>query len=166
MLTSASRPPSFVFGMLFCVAISLDANRLKNTIQVVRCSARLLSCDALTRLLQIGVCIFNLALIVTAALQIPQVKIALRIQNQAIGGVPPGLYDEVQKFLIVVPVVTGLAQIPITFLTYKLWGEYGWSVYKALGASIEQRRRFLVYQVFQVLLKVSDAGKRGQAVQC
>ncbi|PWO00593.1 hypothetical protein FA09DRAFT_304815 [Tilletiopsis washingtonensis] len=125
----------FVFGMLFCVAISLDANRLKNTIQVI------------------GVCIFNLALIVTAALQIPQVKIALRIQNQAIGGVPPGLYDEVQKFLIVVPVVTGLAQIPITYLTYKLWGEYGWSVYKALGASIEQRRRFLVYQVFQVLLK-------------
>ncbi|PWN43396.1 hypothetical protein IE81DRAFT_288670 [Ceraceosorus guamensis] len=137
----------FLFGAVFLVCISLDAQRLKNTIQVM------------------GVCIFNVALIVTAALEISQVRDALQYQdNQGIGvrcedrpnrrcSAIGDLLPFVERLLIAVPIIVGLAQVPITFLTYKLWQEYGWQVYKAIGASIEQRQRFLVYQVFQVLLK-------------
>lgn len=57
------------------------------------------------------------------------------------------LYPLVEKFLIVVPVVVGVAQVPITFLTYKLHGDFGWLIYQQLGADLWVRRMHLYYEV-------------------
>ncbi|UZJ51097.1 hypothetical protein CBS101457_000417 [Exobasidium rhododendri] len=136
-----------MFGMIFIVLIALDANRLKNTIQVI------------------GVTIFNIALLVTAALEISQVRDALRLQDASgegvecsedTGAICSGLNDlfpSVEKYLIVVPVVVGIAQIPLTFIAFKLWSEWGWRIYKLIGADINIRRYYLCYQVLVVLLK-------------
>ncbi|KAK0542986.1 hypothetical protein OC846_006334 [Tilletia horrida] len=138
----------FVLGMVFEVLIALDAVRLKNTIQVV------------------GVAIFNVALTVTAALEITQVRDALERQDIERDGIPCHFnqaercsavdtlyYPLVQKFLIVVPILTGLAQIPITILTYYLFRDFGWAIYRKIGADLRIRNMFLWYQVFVVWLK-------------
>lgn len=135
----------FVFGMLFEVIFALDAARLKNTIQCI------------------GVSVFNVALIITASLEISQVRDAIRNQDEASGynflcdpsdqnsrkvcDLSNTLYPTVEKFLIVVPVIVGLAQIPITILTWRLHTEFGWLIYKKLGADLSIRKMFLWYQV-------------------
>jgi len=138
----------FVLGMVFEFIVALDAVRLKNTIQVV------------------GVAIFNVALTVTAALEITQVRDAMERQDLDNGGIPCAnnrarlcnavddfYYPTVQKFLVVVPILTGLAQIPITILTYYLFKDFGWAIYRKIGADLRIRNMFMWYQVFVVWLK-------------
>ncbi|KAE8216855.1 hypothetical protein CF327_g40 [Tilletia walkeri] len=137
----------FVLGMVFEFIVALDAVRLKNTIQVV------------------GVAIFNVALTVTAALEITQVRDALERQDLDFGGIPcksnptglcsavDELYPIVQRFLIVVPILTGLAQIPLVILSYYLFKDFGWAIYRKIGADLRIRNMFMWYQVFVVWLK-------------
>lgn len=74
---------------------------------------------------QIGVTIFNIAMIVVAALEIPQVHKALRLQDESGAGIKcpndPGaicsgtrdLFPTSQRYLIVVTVLIGVAQFPM-----------------------------------------------------
>ncbi|CAO1617044.1 unnamed protein product [Parajaminaea phylloscopi] len=138
----------FVFGMLFFVILALDAFRLHNTIQIVGCV------------------VFNVALLVTAALEVSQVRTALQNQDRYGRGVPcpfnerrrcgavDTLYPAVRPQLIATPVIIGAAQIPLTWLTFKLWQDFGWQIYKKIGADLMQRRRMLVYQIWVVMLKI------------
>src|SRR5438552_1649613 len=59
----------------------------------------------------------------------------------------------VRPFLIAVPCVIGFAMILLMFITWKLFDEFGWTIYKHIGASVRMRRRYLVYQIFISLLK-------------
>lgn len=82
----------FVLGVIFEFGIALDAARLKNTIQVsptVRIvPSRSIPSHAPSLFQCIGVAVFNVALIITAALEISQVRDALTIQDQDFGGIP------------------------------------------------------------------------------
>src|SRR5579871_623361 len=59
----------------------------------------------------------------------------------------------VHPFLIAVPCVISLAIILLMGITWKLFDEFGWKIYKVIGASVQMRRRYLVYQIFISLLK-------------
>jgi hypothetical protein len=59
----------------------------------------------------------------------------------------------VKPFLIAVPSVIALAGIILLIITWKLYDEFGWTIYKHIGASVQMRRHFLVYQIFVALLK-------------
>jgi uncharacterized RDD family membrane protein YckC len=59
----------------------------------------------------------------------------------------------VYPFLIAVPCVIGFAMILLMGITWKLFDEFGWTIYKHIGASVQMRRRYLVYQIFISLLK-------------
>lgn len=137
----------FVFGMLFFIVIVMDAFRLHNTIQIVGCV------------------VYNVALLVTAALEVTQVRSALQSQDRIGRGVPcpfdekrrcgavATLYPAIRPQLIATPAIIGAAQIPLTWLTFKLWQDFGWQVYKKIGADLQKRRMMLVYQIFVVMLK-------------
>lgn len=122
-----------IFAMIFLVLVSLDANRQKNTIQII------------------GVAALNVAILVTTALEIPQAHDALQYQDDKGGGarcmdVPQvagrrgrrcnaidTLFPLVEKLLIVVPVIVGVSQFVLTYLAWKLWSEWGWRIYKVRG---------------------------------
>jgi hypothetical protein len=59
----------------------------------------------------------------------------------------------VRPFLIAVPAVIGFFSIILFFITWKLFQEFGWTIYKHIGASVQMRRRYLIYQIFVALLK-------------
>src|SRR5271170_1431988 len=59
----------------------------------------------------------------------------------------------VQAFLIAVPCVIAVAAAILFLITWKLFQEFGWSIYKQIGASVQMRQRFLIYQIFVALLK-------------
>lgn len=135
-------------GMVFQFLIALDAVRLKNTLQVV------------------GVLVFNIAMCVAAALEIPQVRDALLAQDRAGGGVKcqaadtvsrcdaiSSLVPKVRAFLIVVPIVIGVWEFILLSIAWRLWKEFSWSIYTNIGADLKLRNRYLWYQVYVVFLK-------------
>ncbi|CAO1638460.1 unnamed protein product [Sympodiomycopsis kandeliae] len=137
----------FVFGMVYLVLVALDAFRLHNTIQII------------------GVLVFNLALLITAALQVSQVRAAFDNQDRYGRGVPcqdrPGrrcgavstLYPAVKPQLIATPIIIAVAEAAIIYLTFRLWQDFGWQIYRKIGADLIKRKMMLVYQVFVVFLK-------------
>ncbi|KAI7864737.1 hypothetical protein BDF14DRAFT_1731620 [Spinellus fusiger] len=44
--------------------------------------------------------------------------------------------------------------IVFTFLAYKLYLEFGWHIYKKIGADLAMRDRYKMYQIFMMLLKL------------
>ncbi|KNE58551.1 hypothetical protein AMAG_04117 [Allomyces macrogynus ATCC 38327] len=56
--------------------------------------------------------------------------------------------------LIVIPVVLGVFTIIFAALAYKLYLEFGWKIYKKIGADPNMKNMFRLYQVFLTLLKV------------
>lgn len=138
----------FVFGCVFQVVISWDAVRLKNTMQLI------------------GVLIFNIALTVTAAIEIRQVRDALNAQDRYGGGVQcennpeeecraRSLFPSVERYLIAVTGVCFVMEFLLAWLTFKLWKEFGWVIYQKIGADLKVRRMFFWYQLFIVFLKFS-----------
>src|SRR5271154_2358277 len=59
----------------------------------------------------------------------------------------------VHPFLIAVPCVIAMAGIILLFIAFQLFDEFGWSIYKHIGASVQMRQRYLIYQIFVALLK-------------
>lgn len=132
----------FIFGFLYELLLVWDALRLKNTIQII------------------GICIANLALLVYTAIQIDQIHDALTLlgQNNGLDGgytnekgvvISPqqALWDEVQGFLIAIPIILAVGTIILSFIAWKLYQVFAWDILKQIGADYRMKKRFLHYQV-------------------
>ncbi|KAL1857479.1 hypothetical protein Daus18300_010344 [Diaporthe australafricana] len=138
----------FIFGFLYELLLVWDALRLKNTIQII------------------GICIANLALLVYTAIQIDQIHEALTLlgKNNGLDGgyvntagvqITPqqALWDEVQGFLIAIPIILAVGTIVMSFIAWKLYQVFAWDILKQIGADYRMKKRFLHYQVYIALLK-------------
>lgn len=118
----------FIFGFIYQLALVWDALRLKNTIQVI------------------GLCLYNLGLLIYATVQYDQIDRAVDVLNQN-AEISPGFGQDVKPFLIAVPCVLALGTIAFSFVAWKLYDEFAWSIYKHISADLRLKRRYLVYQV-------------------
>ena len=110
-----------------------DALRLKNTIQVI------------------GLCLFNNALLIYAAVQMTQIDDAvstLRLKNN----IDQGVWPKVKPFLIAVPCVIAVGSLAMSFVARKLYDEFAWTIYKHISADLRMKRRYLTYQVLYLCL--------------
>ncbi|KAK7743498.1 hypothetical protein SLS53_004032 [Cytospora paraplurivora] len=138
----------FIFGFLYELLLVWDALRLKNTIQII------------------GICIANLALLVYTVIQIDQIHEAVVLlgQNGALNGAyvdsngtqvtaQKALWDEVQPFLIAIPIILAVGTIAMSFVAWKLYQVFAWDILKQIGADYRMKKRFLDFQVYIALLK-------------
>jgi len=132
----------FGFAELFELIIAIDAIRLRNVIELI------------------GILCFQVALLVFSILFIPQTKKALVTSGEICDGSnyatcdgPGSLYNMVEKFLIVCPIVIGLSLFVMSYFVHLLYGEFGWAVFHAIGADPKKKRMFRWYQIMIVLLK-------------
>lgn len=58
-----------------------------------------------------------------------------------------------RPILIIIPVITGIAQVAYTYLAYKIYQDFGWLVFKRLGADRKIHRYYFYYEIFACLLK-------------
>lgn len=126
----------FLFAEFFGLIVAWDSLRLKNTIQVI------------------GLCIYHLALMVYAIIQIDQIKEALGsvlITNEDVWGTSTAL--SIEPWLIVVPAIIGSACLLLSYFAYRLYEEFGWTIYKHIGADLAMRRNYMAFQIFIALLK-------------
>ncbi|KAJ5767100.1 uncharacterized protein N7511_004716 [Penicillium nucicola] len=124
----------YIFALLYELALSYDALRRKNTIQLV------------------GLCICNLGLLTYGFLQMQEIKSTVRtaLNDQAVSD---QLLHTFRIEIVLVPIILGVCTIAMTFFTWKLRAEFSWSIYKNISADLQMKRRYLTYQVYIALLK-------------
>ncbi|KAI9706159.1 MAG: hypothetical protein M1820_004920 [Bogoriella megaspora] len=128
----------FIFGLLYQLFLVWDALRLQNTIQVI------------------GLCIYNGAMLVYAAVQVGQINDAVKgldVDGNTTGDIDPNLWAQIKPFLVAVPCVLALGTIVMSFLAWKLYDEFAWTIYKHISADLRLKRRYLIYQIYIALLK-------------
>ena len=117
----------YIFALLYELALSYDALRRRNTIQLV------------------GLCICNQGLFAFGILQMREIKDT--IATLANKDLSDRLQDLYKIELILVPVLLGVGTLCMSFFTWKLRGEFSWSIYKNISADLQMKRRYFVYQV-------------------
>ncbi|KAK2742458.1 hypothetical protein FQN57_005349 [Myotisia sp. PD_48] len=124
----------YIFGCLYELVLTYDALRMKNTIQVI------------------GLCICNLGLLVYGAVQIEQIREAIAELREK-NFIAPEALDEIYPFLVAIPCITALGTLIMAFVTWKLYDEFAWTIYKHISADLRMKRRYLTYQIYIALLK-------------
>lgn len=122
----------FVFGFVYQLVLVYDSLRLKNTIQVI------------------GLCIYNLGLLVYASVQVNQInKAVFELYLSSPSYLPEGqlVWPVLRPFLIAVPVLMGVGTVILTYIAWKLYDEFAWTIYKHISADLRMKRRFLTFQV-------------------
>jgi hypothetical protein len=120
----------FIFGFLYQLILVYDSLRLKNTIQVI------------------GLCIYNMGMLIYAAIQYDQI-------NKAIDGlfvqgyVKPNttVWQDIQPYLVAVPCIIALFTVVMSVIAWKLYDEFAWTIYKHISADLRMKRRYLTFQV-------------------
>lgn len=128
----------FIFAHIFLVALCYDALRLKNTIQVM------------------GICIFNLALLLYAAIQMDQIGDANRAlaTEDTVKPLRKGdIWPQIRPLLIIIPCLIALSTILMAIVCWKLYDEFAWRIYKHISADLRMKKRYLTFQIFIALLK-------------
>ncbi|KAL6713815.1 hypothetical protein ACLMJK_008309 [Lecanora helva] len=124
----------YIFGFIYQLVLVYDALRLKNTIQVI------------------GLCLFNNALLIYAAVQGTQINDAISRLKSG-NHIDPTVWSAVKPFLIAIPCVIALGTIAMSFVARKLYDEFAWTIYKHISADLRMKRRYLTYQIYVALLK-------------
>lgn len=105
-----------------------DALRMKNTIQII------------------GLCMCNVGLLIYGAVQVNQINTAVN-ELTSPGYIKPEVWGQSKPFLIVIPCLVGVGSILMTFVAWKLYDEFAWTIYKHISADLRMKRRYLTYQV-------------------
>ncbi|ORY96043.1 hypothetical protein BCR41DRAFT_314909 [Lobosporangium transversale] len=128
----------FVFAQLFQLVLAWDAVRAQNTIEMI------------------AIVIFNLCCFAYSIFEISQTKTSLGDSSAFLDPAwsVQQLVDTLTPLLIVVVVVIGITQCIVTWLAYQLFQEFGWKIYKKIGADPNMKRMYRAYQIYLVLIKV------------
>ena len=127
----------YIFGLFYQLVLVWDALRLKNTIQVI------------------GLCIYNIGLLIYASVQGDQIKAAtdpivqLQLSNN------PEIWADMRPYLIAIPCVLALGTVLMSVVAWKLYDEFAWTIYKHISADLRMKRRYLTFQVDRFLPSVA-----------
>ena len=100
---------------------------MKNTIQVI------------------GLCSYNVGLLIYAGVQIDQIKTATSELSGTL--TIPDIWDDLAPFLKAIPGVIALGLVLMTGVAWKLYDEFAWTIYKNISADLKMKRRYLTFQV-------------------
>ncbi|KAH8992029.1 hypothetical protein EDB92DRAFT_1859470 [Lactarius akahatsu] len=121
----------FALAHVFQLGMALDAVYARNTLQFF----------ALT--------VFNALFLVYAIIQSSEVRSSLSSVSSQSGF----SHIPVNALTTVLPIVIAIAELAYVALAWTIYNEFGWKVYKFLGADRRIKKMFAVYQIYQCLVK-------------
>ncbi|TAQ90735.1 hypothetical protein B7494_g909 [Chlorociboria aeruginascens] len=124
----------FIFGFLYQLLLVYDSLRLKNTIQVI------------------GLCMYNVGMLIYAAIQYDQIQEAINTLGARVSQTAD-LWPTIQPYLLAVPCIIAFFIVVMSFIAWKLYDEFAWTIYKHISADLRMKRRFLTFQIYITLLK-------------
>jgi len=126
----------YILALIFQVVFTFMAIQQRNTIQII------------------GLVIFNACFVAYSAVQITEIPQSVReIDYTGISITADWLERRLKPILIVIPCITGVAQILYMYLAYRIYQDFGWLVFKRLGADRKIHRYYFYYEIFACLLK-------------
>ncbi|ORY02983.1 hypothetical protein K493DRAFT_311872 [Basidiobolus meristosporus CBS 931.73] len=78
---------------------------------------------------------------------------------------PEGLFEDTRLLDLAVIIVITSCSVAFTGLTWEIYKEFGWKIFKRLGANLEIRRMYKAYQILLTLLKLDVFFFIGYSVQ-
>jgi hypothetical protein len=120
----------YIFGFFYQLVLVWDALRLKNTIQII------------------GLCIYNVGLLIYGAVQMEQIKQAVLLLGAA-----TNIWGQTKPFLIAIPIILAFGTGFLSVAAWKLYDEFAWTIYKHISADLRMKRRYLTFQIYIALLK-------------
>ncbi|GAA5839759.1 hypothetical protein JCM3766R1_004604 [Sporobolomyces carnicolor] len=121
----------FILAVVFELFVTLDACQQKNIIGIL------------------CIDIFQIAMLVYSAVLPRQLANALDGSNAD----TPRVRLLVHAYSVVIPCVVGACSVAFSYLTWRLYEEFGWDVFKRIGADIRIRKCYQVYEIFVAFLK-------------
>lgn len=99
---------------------------------------------------------FNLALLIYAALQMDQIKDAVlflvaHANDHRTPNIDISIWVTTRPFLVAIPCVLALGTLLMSIVAWKLYDEFAWTIYKHISADLKMKRRYLTFQVRQYL---------------
>lgn len=128
----------FIVALLFQLVLFIDAVRNRNTIQIIGLE--------LFHILTLGYCVIQ---IIQAHNIISSPAVLVSLQQM----IPTFNLDVTLPISVTILCLMTLFVIAWTYFNYKLYQEFGWQVFKQIGADLRIRRMYMVYQVFVTILK-------------
>ncbi|KAI8145122.1 hypothetical protein BJV82DRAFT_643852 [Fennellomyces sp. T-0311] len=125
--------------LIFTVMLVIDAIYQKNTIQLIALIA------------------FELGMSAYSIIQYHQSSTLFNTNDDVILNVVGYLgpaYHASRWAEITMICIMVISSIIFCFLAYKLYLEFGWHIYKKIGADLAMRDRYKMYQIFMMLLKL------------
>lgn len=119
----------FIFGFLYQLVLVYDSLRLKNTIQVI------------------GLCMYNLGMLIYASIQIDQINKAIAVLVNLGDIENMNVWVDIHAYLLASPCIIALFSVILSFEAWKLYDEFAWTIYKHISADLRMKRRFLTFQV-------------------
>jgi len=93
----------FIFGFLYEIALTYDALRLKNTIQVI------------------GLCMYNAGMLIYSSIQVDQINKAIQ-ELEVTGQVKNGeIWPEIQPYLVAAPCIIAFFTCVMSAIAWKLY---------------------------------------------
>ena len=117
-----------IFGFVYQLVLVYDALQAKNTIQVI------------------GLVFMNVGILIYTGIQRDQINEAVTELNRY-RFISLEFWDKINPVLIALPCLIALGTTILAFLAWQLYKEFGWVIYKQIGADLSMKRRFLIYQV-------------------
>lgn len=135
----------FIVAQIFQLILLCDAMFHKNTIQILAIVA------------------FNCAMVAYAGVQVKQASdILVRTSDDSLPNMiltyfarapDPTPYHASQPYEIVVLSLMVVFASGFAFIAYRLYKEFGWTIYKKIGADLAMRDMYKIYQIFIMILK-------------
>ena len=122
-----------IFAFLYELVLVYDALRSQNTIQII------------------GICMMNFGILVYTGIQIDQIHVAIDTLS-FYHFLSEEFWADMRGYLIALPCLICLFTVAMVFLAWKLYEEFGWSIYKQIGADLRMKRWYFLYQVLSTLL--------------
>jgi hypothetical protein len=119
-----------IFGFIYQSLLLYDTLATKNTIQLF------------------GLCIYAVCLCVYTSLQVDQAERALDALaslNYVAPASSPS-YD-MRPLVLTNAIITGVYVLAISSISYKLYYEFQWSIYRQLNADLAMQRRYFTFKV-------------------
>ncbi|GAN09239.1 conserved hypothetical protein [Mucor ambiguus] len=129
----------FIIAQIFTVVLVLDAIFQKNTIQLIALVAFELGMSAYT-IIQ-----YHQSSTLFSNTDDPSVNLVIAFLGDAYHA---SRWAEITQICVML-----VSSMIFIFLAYKLYLEFGWQIYKKIGADLAMRDRYKMYQIFMMLLK-------------
>ncbi|RKP39260.1 hypothetical protein BJ085DRAFT_29621 [Dimargaris cristalligena] len=133
----------FVTAQVYLLMMSWDAVKHRNSIQLI------------------GVIVFNLCIFSYSVFQFFQINELTNLDPERFAV----MFDNMRPFLIVIPCIVGTASLVYIWLGIRLHHDFGWDIFKQIGANASIRRMYRAYHVFVLLIKLDAFFFVGYAIQ-